>query len=323
MHYPSIERFSFGSSLEAALNDSSPEAEDNHKWYIQEKMDGSNLSVSFKRDGDNIKLPKELTFACGRNVIDPDREMFKKTCDRLILLIDNLNPNFVYHGEAIRKCKHNIAQYSRVPRHYFICFDIYDCSRLKYLSPDELIVECNRVGLEHVVFLHINNDLSIKPDVVMKDFISKIESGLLNSMLGGVPEGIVFKHHNFWYRGKYVASKRKLVTEKFKECQHSRQSKNNISADEFIEKLGKCFAVEGRFAKARQHLEELGKLNKTPGDKKRISHELDMDFDKEYKDEICTYLWQELGPVIKFYAKTGLDDWCASNLVLEESCEKK
>jgi hypothetical protein len=76
----------------------------------------------------------------------------------------------------------------------------------------------------------------------------------------------------------------------------------DISADNFLLQLGRLFATQARKRKAIQHIAERGqKLTDYA-----LSEELDADFDKEYKDEIKEYLWNELGPVIKKYAQEGL-----------------
>lgn len=315
MNYPSIEAFGFGSGFGAAFADQAPEAANNHLWYIQEKIDGSNLTFRFRRESDEtLKQPEELVFSCRHHDVKPDAEMFAKTCERIELLKPLLNSRYVYHGEAVRKCKHNVAEYVRIPRHYYVCFDIYFIDERRYLSPKEFLEECDRVGLEPVRFLYMNDNIGILPDKIMKGLIEQIEAGELESMLGGVPEGVVFKHDRFWYKDKYISSKRKMVTKKFKECQRKRQQKKGITADEFLRELGLCFAREARFAKARQHLEEKNLIDHTNGDRRRMAKELDADFDKEYREEIMTYLWQELGPVIKVTAKAGLNEWIDANM---------
>jgi hypothetical protein len=322
MQYPSIEAFGKGADFVAALDNPAAEATRNHLWYIQEKIDGSNLSMRFKRNeaGEFVE-PLTLVFSCRSHNVDPLADVFAKTCERLNLIKDTLNPNYVYHGEAVRKARHNVAEYARIPRHYFVCFDIYDTTAKVYLDPARMIAECDRVQFEHVRFYHTNDDKSCRPDDVMKDLISRIESGDLESMLGGVPEGVVLKHERFWYKEKYISAKRKLVTKKFKECQRKRQQKKGITADEFLQQLGRAFAKNARFAKAKQHLDETRPSDALHGDtisKRLMVKELNADFDKEYRDEIMVYLWQELGPLVKEASIEGLDEWISANTPAQE-----
>lgn len=47
--------------------------------------------------------------------------------------------------------------------------------------------------------------------------MDQIESGEIQSCLGGTLEGIVLKHHAFKQNNKITATKLKYVTDKFKE----------------------------------------------------------------------------------------------------------
>lgn len=302
MYYPDIETFGTGEGFLASMT-LDAKATDNYRWYIQEKIDGSNLGMRI----DVTDIGTKMVFSCKKkDITDESSDMFAKSIRVLRKLEHKLNPGYSYHGEAVRKCRHNIAEYDRIPRHYFICFDIYDRENKRYLAPNELRDECTRVDLECIKFLYENTDPNTNAVNVMTDLISQIERGHLESMFGGVPEGIVLKHHHFWRRGQFVATKRKLVTKKFKECHSARMTRRGMpTTDDFLKTLGRAFALPARFAKARQHLLE---ANVTI-DRRRMMKELDMDFDKEYQDEIAVYLWQELGPIIKEAAKYRFDDW--------------
>ncbi|SIP85939.1 RNA ligase [Pacmanvirus A23] len=308
MEYPSIESFTYGANFSAAFKDESENASRNHLWYIQEKIDGSNMR--FRIDPET----NELVFFCRRRQIDTANEIFSKTCKMINILKNRISPTYVYHGEAVSKCKHNVSEYLRIPRHYFICFDIYDIEADKYLTPNELKLECERVGFESIKFIYSNLDKDIQPTDMMNKIIKKIETGEIESMLGGIPEGIVLKHESFWYKNKYTAVKRKLVTKKFKERHQLKQNKKIVSADEFLKQLGSCFATDARFAKAKQHLSEQGILDGTPADKRRILKELDEDFIKEYGEEIKIYLYQELIHHVLNASKLGADEWIDKNL---------
>lgn len=303
MHkYPPIDKFGSGSSLESAIRVLDPEAACNYKFYIQEKLDGSNFGVTI--------VNGELVYTCKNSVADPSVVEFKNTCERIALMRDKLNPNLSYHGEAMHKRRPHLVSYARIPRHYFVCFDIYDKGADRYFSPDELRAECDRVGFECIKFIYENNDPNVDMNKLICEYIEDIYMGKLESMLGGEPEGIVIKHHNFWLKGRYVSVRRKAVTKKFKECQKKRVPRADVNTtDDFLRQLGYAFALPARFAKSVQHLSQRGLLDGTIADKRRLTRELDRDFDKEYQEEIMAYLWQELGPVVREHARAGLDEW--------------
>ncbi len=320
MYYPSIEKFTSGVDKVCTMA-TEPEAEDNYKWHVQEKIDGSNFSFKYHRDKEGLRtLPHTLQFTCGSKPLVQTNDMFVKTCTVLNELSPIFNKWYVYHGEAVRCTKHNVAKYMRVPRHYFVCFDIYDNEHKQWLGLDELEAECLRCDIECVKTIYVNCDNSTQPSVIMKNIIEQINKGNIISQLGGKPEGIVFKHPRLYSKGSYSAVKRKMVTAEFKESAHTKQVKINNSADDFLAQLGLCFATGPRFAKANQHLEERGDLCAQPATNRRlIIKELDADFDKEYKAEIMLYLWQELGHIIKNNARIGITEWMDIHMPLDNT----
>lgn len=307
MQYPSIDHLSQNVTDFMPVPPFPVEAEENHLWYLEEKLDGSQLSIRLYSTGDDVEWRFENK---GKPAIDPNT--FGRTTTALRKLIDReaLNPIFIYHGEAIGRPKHNVLEYHRCPRHYWVCYDIYDSVQKRFLSPDQKRIECERVGVECVPLIYYNVDPTVNPYVKAKEIIALIESGRLQSMLGGPPEGVVLKHHRFWRKGQYVSRKRKLVTAAFKESHKKGSVRMGIDANVFLEKLGKAFAVPGRFQKGVQHLREQGLMTDSFNQSKvRLHKELDRDFEKEYKGEIMEYLWNELSPEIKSWARDGSAEW--------------
>lgn len=309
MQYPSIDHMKQG--LVDGFQSDQPEASENHRWYLEEKIDGSQLSMRLSRDIDH-----ELVFTCRNKKVNPGSEPFRKACEMLLTLKNRLYENFVYHGEAVCKPRHNVIQYKRVPRFYFVCYDIYNATEKRYLSPEEKIEECNRIGLEHAPILYYNDDRQQCPYSWAAIHIESIEQGRIQSLLGGMPEGVVLKHHHFYNKkGKYSAVKLKMVSEEFQERHRHKQPKQAISCDDFVAELGKSFATPARFHKAVQHLRESGT---TEIIQRQVERELDSDFSKEYEEEMKVYLWQELGPLLKQHARTGLKLWIQKSGILGE-----
>jgi hypothetical protein len=305
--YPAIETINLNSTRSWTDND-------NYRYYIEEKIDGSQFSMILN---DN----NTLSFYNKKSLINNTNTTFMKTISMLKFNFENkniLNPNYIYHGESVCKLKHNVVVYERTPKNYFICYDIFDISTKTFLSPELKKTELDRVGLEMVPILFYNQDPNISPYDKCKELISQIEENNIKSYLGGTPEGIVLKHHAFKQHDKTSATKLKYVTTIFKERHQTKQPKFEASADDFLEQLGKSFSTEARFQKAYQHLVENERIDSTNvkrNDLDKIIGELGFDFDKEYKEEMMLLLWVEFSPIIKKYARENVGRWFTDNFL--------
>jgi len=297
--YPSIE----------SININSKKCwKDNYQFYFEEKIDGSQLSMFLNNN--------QLEFYNKNKLLKNNNQVFQKAITMLLCKFQDkniLNSNYIYHGEAVCNLRHNVNIYERTPKYYFIVYDIYDLETKRYLSIEDKHTECDRVGIEYVQVIYHNQDVECNPYMKADELIKEIESGNIKSCLGGIPEGVVLKHHAVMQKDKCVATKLKYVTDAFKERHKEKQAKRTeYSPTEFIEKLGKEFCVHARFQKAYQHLIEDNKIDqndKNYNDISKIVGELDVDFDKEYKEEIMMLLWAEFSPIIKKYARDGVGLW--------------
>lgn len=303
--YPSINTLEINSKRDWSEGD-------NYKWYVEEKIDGSQLSIIID---DNDKL----TFYNKKSIAGSNNQAFEKSTTMLRFKYENkgiLNPNYIYHGESVCRIKHNVCVYERTPKSYFILYDIYDNISATYLSLEIKVEEAKRVGFELVQILYQNDNVNQTPNQICNELISKIENEELKSCLGGTIEGVVLKHHSYVKNGKTSATKLKLVTDKFKERHFVKQPKAELSLDDFLQTLGKSFATEARFHKAIQHLSENGQININlikNSDQGKIIGELDSDFDKEYRDELKELLYLEFSPLLKKLARDGLNKWFKDN----------
>lgn len=274
---------------------------DNYKYYIEEKIDGSQLSIMTNQG--------KLVFYNKNKIAGENNAAFTNSVSMLRFKFENksiLNPSFIYHGESVCKIKHNVNVYHRTPVNYFILYDIYDLESRTYLSSEMKIAESERIGMECVPIIYTNSDPDQSPYTKCEDIIKLIEEGKIESVLGGTPEGIVLKHHAFEQNGKTVSTKLKYVTDTFKERHAVKQPKTELTADDFINRLGASFNTEARFHKAAQHLSESDQINLDslkPSDLHKIVNELNSDFDKEYREEMMLTLWLEFGPVLKKLAR--------------------
>lgn len=295
-------------SIETVDSISNRNWKDSYNFYIEEKIDGSQLTFLLNENG-------TLDFYNKNTKIKPGSNTFEKALTMLKFAFDNknlLNNNLIYYGEAVCNLKHNVVTYDRTPKHYFILYDIYNISEKRYMSPEFKQEEAKRLGLECVPILYYNDDINCNAVEKCQALIKDIEENRLVSCLGGIPEGVVLKHHAFNKDGKIVATKKKMVTDKFKERHNNKQEKMVYSADDFIKRLGLSFATHARFHKAVQHLCEKDIINKDKlvnNDIHKVTEELNNDFDKEYRDELMLLLYIELSPHIKKYAREGLGAW--------------
>lgn len=285
--------------------------DDNYKYYIEEKIDGSQLSIVIDKTGNLLFYNK--------NKIAQMNSSFEKSITMLTFKYNNkniLNSNYTYHGESVCRVKHNVCVYEKTPKNYFILYDIFDNITKEYISSEAKNLEAKRVGFDIVPILYYNMNSNQNPYDICDELIKQIEFGKIKSCLGGTIEGIVLKHHAFSKKGKLVATKLKLVTTNFKERHIVKQSKIELSADDFLIFLGQSFCTEARFHKAYQHLVENKTINPNlhkNNDKDKIISELNSDFDKEYKDELKELLYTEFSPLLKKLAREGAGNWFTKN----------
>jgi hypothetical protein len=294
--FPSINTFK-----ESLLNGN---GEDNYKFYIQEKVDGSQLSLYLK-DNDVVFFNKS-------GIVKSSFVTFSGPVNMIPLIKHKLNPNYTYHGESICKIKHNSIAYGRTPKYYFILYDIFDRQTNIFLNHEQLKQEADRIGLETVQLLYMNNDQQTDPVNKCKELIALIENGDLESCLGGRIEGIVLKNPLFVdKKGNKVPLMLKLVTKEFKERINKPTPKATRTNEEFLEFLGSQFACEARFKKAVQHLlDKNQEINMNS-----LINELDSDLEKEYLDEIKINLYVEMSPSIKKSARYGVREYIESKKI--------
>lgn len=280
--------------------------DNNWQYYIEEKIDGSQLSILIEND--------KLSFY-NKNKVAGMNNAFEKAITMLRFNYDGkniLNPDYIYHGESVCRIKHNVICYERTPKHYFILYDIFNHMTKEYLSSEDKLLEANRVGFEIVPTLYKNTNPDQNPYEICDRLIKQIENGEITSCLGGNVEGIVVKHHAFTKKGKTVATKLKLTTQLFRERHLLKQPKAELSADDFLTSLGQSFCTEARFQKAYQHLVESNRINPNlpkNNDKDKIIMALNADFDKEYKDELKELLYVEFSPLLKKLGREGAGNW--------------
>jgi hypothetical protein len=280
--------------------------ERNKDWWIEEKIDGSQLSFRVITTFDHEHM---IFYNRGKeiNQIEPGW-VFEAAMAALGTLKSKLVTGIMYHGECIVKCKHNVVRYGRVPRLYFVLFDMQYIVGGVYVSRNDMEAHAVGLGLECTPVLYANADPAIQPGAKAEELIAAMTAGC--SLLGGedLPEGVVIKHHSFVRseNGRTVASKIKVVREEFKE-EHRRPKKNKdaaavvvpqtLTAEESLERIMSWFPKEARWQKAKQRLRDQGLITGEPEnslkERNAIREETRRDFKDECKEPIKSLLWAE------------------------------
>lgn len=292
---------------------SDPDGARNYRWFIEEKVDGSQLS--FQRQGDAVEFRN-------RSKVVPvdvalDRACYANAVRAIGRLADRLNPAYTYHGEAVCKRRHNVVAYRVTPLKFWICYGIYDGER--HLDRPALEAECARLGLQCVQVLYANDDpLALDPAPRVIEIVARIEAGQIESCLGGsVIEGVVVKHNAAWHsRSKaYKCIQFKHVTAAFKEC-HVQKRAPVVQHDAeslmaHLAWIGSKFALPAVYQKAVQHIRE----NPTGGASislPAMQREVEKDIRKEHGQDIAEALAEAFMPVIMQYATAGITEWMAA-----------
>lgn len=279
----------------------------NKLWHIEEKIDGSQLSF-YKSESNG-----EITFMNRGGILKkPYGWMFDRAISALTPIIERYGLlDTIYHGECITKPKHNVIQYGRVPKFYFVLFDIQDLNRGNYIDRVSMEVEAHRIGFECVqcLFRFSTSKDSPIPREAMDELLHFIENGAIVPMLGGAekPEGIVFKCHRFTKRGQNhsSATKIKIVRKEFKE-KHAKPNKlaekQVITAQESIDRIMSWYSVEARWIKATQRLRDQGVITgleeNTVKERNKIMDEARRDFLEEEEETLKGLLWAEFGQTL-------------------------
>jgi hypothetical protein len=104
--YPSID------TINSIKNRRWNDEENNHKFYIEEKIDGSQLTFLLNENN-------SLDFYNKNTKIKDNSNVFYKAICMLRHKYDDkglLNKNLIYHGEAVCNLKHNVVRYERTPK---------------------------------------------------------------------------------------------------------------------------------------------------------------------------------------------------------------
>lgn len=273
---------------------------------VQEKVDGSQISFGTK-DG-------ELCMRSKGAVIHPEApdKMFNHGVNFIKEVYDDgafkYVDGWVYRGEYLRKPKHNVIPYGRVPDQHIVIFDV-ETKPTYFLDPEEVQVEAKRLGFEALDFrVQMINSVDDVMDLMDKE-----------SFLGGAKvEGVVFKNYGrFTVDGKTMMAK--YVSEAFKEVHRTKVYKD--SSKDIVQQLIEAYATEPRWRKAIHHLRDMGELDGEPKDIGKLIKEVNQDVLAECEDEIKEALFKWGWKQISRGLTKGLPEWY-KGLLLEQQFEE-
>lgn len=275
---------------------------ENKYWYLEEKLDGSQLSFCVTDTG--------MAFYNRGAEINQNEPgwVFEAAISALSTLRSKLTPGYMYHGECITKCRHNVVTYGRVPKFYFVLFDVQHQGDGHFMGRPSMEFEAAVIGLEVVQLLWQNENGDVQPAETIERLLESFES-----MLGGTekPEGIILKHPTYNKNAgedappRLSATKIKFVRDHFKE-EHRRPKKKDravpavpLTAEQSLERIMSWFPKEARWNKAVHRLRDRGVITGLPEnaikERNTIITEARRDFKEECKESLKDLLWAEFG----------------------------
>jgi len=285
--------------------------------YIRDIFDGE-VEVTEKIDGSQFNFGKingELQLRSKGAILYPDNpeKMFKEGIDYIVSIQDKLPDNVTFHSEYLKRPKHNVLKYDRVPQNHLALFGLIDTSQ-KCLT--EILEQAEGIGIESVPVLYRGEIQSAEQLISLLD---------RESVLGGTKiEGVVVKNFNkpFLLGGQPIpVMAGKFVSEKFKETAKEKWGKEQTKGGHWLTFL-ESFKTEARWEKAIQHLRDNGQLENNPRDIGNLLREIQNDIAEEEKENIKNFLWNENKGDIFRYATKGFPEWY-KNKIMEQSFEEQ
>ena len=281
-----------------------------NKVEITEKIDGSAFSFGKIDDILYLRSKGEQLFP------ESPVKMFKEGIDYILSIEDKILNNTIYFCEYLKKPKHNVLKYDRIPQNHLILFGVSDNTGTFFRK-------------EHKELSKFAKDLDI--DVVPLIYKGNIKNAdeLLKmlerkSILGDIDiEGIVVKNYKqpFLLGGQPIPLMMgKFVSEKFKEVHRKNWGKNNTGKGKW-ETFKESFLTNARWDKSIQHLKEKDELENTPRDIGKLIKEIQNDVEEEEKENIKNFLWKEFGNEVLRYSIKGFPEYYKTK-ILKNSFKK-
>lgn len=268
-------------------------------FLVEEKVDGSQISFGIFEDGLRIKSKSAFI-----NLEFPDK-LFEEAVLSIKSRSSLLTPGWTYRGEYLKKPKHNVLSYERIPDGHIILFDINPAQE-KYLPYEAVETEAKKIGLETV------QRLDLTPSVDGFHRVLKT----LSSLGGQTIEGVVIKNYQkFTALGLGQVMMGKYVSEAFKEVARDEWKIANPGSNDILEQLILELKTKARWNKAVIHLKESGDCTDSPKDIgllfKNVQQDLQVECSDYIKDRLFSWAW----PRIARGSTHGLPEWYKEKLL--------
>lgn len=269
---------------------------------IEEKVDGSQFSVSVDGDGQLHMRSK------GAELFPESNKQFASAIESAEAFAHLLIEGYTYRFEHLRKPKHNTLLYGRVPRRNLVLYDVED----RMGSPRERgLVDAAAIDLE----------VDTAPLIYSGPLPSRDEIETMldrDSFLGGCKvEGVVIKARNLRHLQDGKPLKAKVVADWFKEKNAKDWKVRNPGAGDVAIEIGAQFDNPARFAKAVQRLRDCGQAKGGFQDIGPLLRDLGVDLREERGDEIKEALLKHFWPKIQRRAARGFVEWYMAELRAE------
>lgn len=267
---------------------------------IQEKIDGSLFGFGVNDDDELVFRSKGATIAK-----EYPPKMFKDAVDHVCSLDTSLlGRDCYFYCECLEKPKHNVLKYNHIPTNHLVLFDAL--VEGVWLDKYALELMAEVIGIDIIPELY-------RGSATVDTIKSLLDT---ESYLGGETiEGVVVKNYaqTVALGGMFFPLFTKYVRETFKE-RHNTEWKFNSSKVSIQEWIN-GFASEARWQKAIQHLEEAGKLSRSPKDIGSLIRIVQEDVKEEEGENIRRYLYNHfIGDIVR-KSIVGLPEWYKQKLL--------
>jgi hypothetical protein len=270
---------------------------------VTEKIDGSQLD--FGRIGGELQIRSKGKV----QYVDAPDSLFTEAVSTVLDLAADIPDDTIFYCEYLRKPRHNLLAYERIPRNHLALFGM-SSPDLEFVSEHAKLSDwADRLGLDVVQLLHSGTVGSAD------DIRALLET---QSMLGGCKvEGVVVKNYaqQLLIGGRPIPiAAGKFVSEKFKEVQKTGWKKEHTGRGRWAD-FCESYRTEARWQKAVQHMREWGELENSPRDIGKLIKEVQRDITEEEKANIQEVLWQQFGGDVLRNAIRGMPEWYKQQLM--------
>lgn len=282
------------------------------KWYIEEKVDGSQFRFSINKYGEmlfgshHVIFDKDAENGSWKPAIDSAKKGIKAFMEHIGLRENEVKVTFF--GEYLSKPRHSTLKYERVPKGNIVLFDVC-INESVWLKPEDVRKIAEIMEVEPV------NILKIEDNLPNQDYLDETINNTTSSLGLTTIEGVVVK--NPCYEINYVGTDYdapfmfKKVRESFREENRITWKKDNPSNEDFLKSLLSKEAVWNKIiATARDE-------NKLTGDMKDmvvLTNILKDEFETEYDPFLKEEVYKHFKPVIYRNITRGLPEYYKSVL---------